>query len=175
MQDADNHTDYSTQLHMVEAGGRRFHIESGRCPNPPSEHPLEFKITQMETQALGHYDIEYGGYINLFDEENHLVGGLQLQRRWQMCKLFAFWLEEQYRGMGLGKYLLAEAESLAQLMGANHLMLETSTLHHYAFYLAQGFEVISALDNVIPGHDFYIMRKSIFTSASQEESRLASV
>lgn len=139
----------------------QFHLEIGHYAHGQRSHPLELQITQMECRALGYHAIEYNGYINLYDANNKLIGGLQLQRRWQMAKLFALWVDESHRSQGLGAMLMEKAETLAWEMGAKQIMLETSSIHHCGFYLAQGFEVLATLDDVIPDEMFYIMNKPI--------------
>ena len=47
------------------------------------------------------------------------------------------------------------------LMTANSIMLETSTLHDFEFYLKNGFEIANAFEGVIPGEVFYILFKSL--------------
>lgn len=152
---------YDSQGFSITTAKGTLYLESGCYPHGQRFHPLENQITQMENQALGYHAIEYDGYVNLFNEQERLIGGLQLQRRWQMAKLFALWLDEDYRGTGLGGTLMQHAESLSWRLGAKQILLETSSIHHYAFYLAQGFTVLSALDNIIPGETFYIMNKCI--------------
>lgn len=144
---------------MTEKG--LLFLETGMMPFGKREHPLEAKIANLETRQLGYHSLEYDAYVNLFDENDKLIGGVQLQRRWNLCKLYSLWVDDEFRGLGLGNVLMEQAENLCVLMTANSIMLETSTLHNFEFYLNNGFEIVNAFEGVIPGEVFYIMTKAL--------------
>lgn len=136
-------------------------IDVGFKALQPRSHPLEAKIAQHEANQLGYYAIEYEGYLNAFADDNELVGGLILQRRWNAVYIYSFYLMEAYRGLGLGKRLLELAEDLALQMGGKALVLETSTLHTYEFYIKSGFELLSEVTGYIDGERWFHMFKDI--------------
>ena len=136
-------------------------IDIGFKALKPRNHPLEAKIAQHEANLLGYYAIEYEGYLNVFADDNELVGGLILHRRWNAVYIYSFYLIESLRGIGLGKRLLALAEELALQMGGKALVLETSTLHTYQFYLNNGFQLLSEVSGYIDGENWFHMFKEI--------------
>ena len=149
-----------TQYSVTTKDGE-FLIERGLYSLGKREHPLEVQIAQMETQKLGFHALEYEAYINVFNEAKSLVGGLQLQRRWNVAKLYSLWIDENIRGQGLGSHLMQEAESLTLAMGANIITLETSDIHHFQFYLNHGFVIFHQTQDVIPNTRYYFMNKTI--------------
>lgn len=141
--------------------GKQLLIDLGFKSLPLRDHPLEAKIAQFEAKQLGYFAIEYEGYINVFGDENELLGGLILQRRWNTVVIYSFYLEENLRGIGLGSRILQLAETLAKQMGGSTLILETSTLHTYEFYIKHGFEVVAELNGYIENQTYFHMFKNI--------------
>lgn len=148
------------QLHIDCSIGQLL-LESGLQPLGKREHPLEAKLALHEVRQLGYHAIEYEGYVNIFTSQDVLVGGLQLQRRWNVAVLYSLWVEPQLRGEGIGVILMQAAERLTRQMGASGIVLETSTLHSYEFYLKYGFEITSSIDDYIPGEQVFQMLKRI--------------
>ncbi len=136
-------------------------LDAGYKPLGKREHPLELKIAEMEAQNLGLYAVEYEGFANLWGDNDQLVGGLLLHRRWNTASLYSFWLEPEFRGLDLGKVLLEASEQVTLAMGARAIMLETSTLHNYEFYLRNGFIVTSEITGYIDGHSHFLMLKDL--------------
>ncbi|UAA37099.1 GNAT family N-acetyltransferase [Paraneptunicella aestuarii] len=153
--------EYEVRSFEIPTQAGNFLLETGMAPLGKREHPIEAKIANLETQQLGFHALEYEGYINLFDEQEQLVGGLQLQRRWNIAKLYSLWVEPELRGLGLGQALMQSAEELSLSMGANAIMLETSTLHNYEFYLKLGFEIANEFTGFIPGASYFFMMKNL--------------
>lgn len=154
---------------VFDANGMQLLIDMGFKALPPRTHPLEAKIAEHETHLLGYYAIEYEAYINVFSDGNEVVGGLILQRRWNAAIVYSFFVESHLRGLGLGKRILFLAEHLAQQMGASSLVLETSTLHTYEFYLKNGFAVLSELNGYIDGQTWFHMYKNLIVPETDEE------
>lgn len=156
------------QNHQYETNSYEFmtekgllYLETGMMPFGQREHPLEAKLSNLEAQQLGYHSLEYEAYINLFDEKESLIGGVQLQRRWNVAKMFSLWIDPEFRGLGLGKVIMEHSETLSLMMAANAIMLETSTLHNYDFYLQHGFSITNTFDDIIPGELFYTMIKNL--------------
>ena len=145
-------------------------IQSGLVPYGKREHPLEAKLAALEARQMGVHSIEYEGFVNVFNHEKELIAGVQLQRRWNSCKLFSLWVDDAYRGAGIGEQILMVAQELCLNMGAEVLMLETSTLHNVQFYLNRGFNVVAELGDVIPGEQFYLLHKNLVQQQAQTDA-----
>jgi len=145
-------------------------IQSGLVPYGKREHPLEAKLAALEARQMGVHSIEYEGFVNVFNHEKELIAGVQLQRRWNSCKLFSLWVDDPYRSVGIGEQILLVAQELCLNMGAEVLMLETSTLHNVQFYLNRGFNVVAELGDVIPGEQFYLLHKNLVQQQAQTDA-----
>lgn len=162
MNEPENPEQYFGEYQEVfDAPNRQLLIDIGFKALKPRSHPLEVLIAQHESNLLGYYAIEYEGYINVFAEQNELVGGLILQRRWNAVSIYSFFVQESLRGIGLGKRILHLAEHLALQMGGKALVIETSTLHTYEFYLKNGFNLLTELSGYIDGETWFHMYKDI--------------
>lgn len=146
---------------VFEAGDQKLLLDVGFKALPPRVHPLEAKIAQHESSQLGYHAIEYEGFINVFGKNDEVVAGLILHRRWNAVSIYSFYVEPVFRGIGLGKRILELAEVLAGQMGGKALVLETSTLHTYEFYLRNGFEVLSEMKGYIDGQSYFHMFKNL--------------
>lgn len=178
IQDVPSADDYITERDIfgeyhdvIEINGSQLLIDMGFKALAPRKHPLEAKIAQHETNILGYYAIEYEGFINVFGEGDEIVGGLILQRRWNTAIIYSFFLESHLRGMGLGKRILSLAEHMALQMGASSLVLETSTLHTYEFYLRNGFTVLCEVNGYIDGQTWFHMFKNLMVSESADDQK----
>lgn len=165
--DSNSEQYFGEYQEVFETPRRPLLIDVGFKALQPRSHPLEAKIAQHEANQLGYYAIEYEGYLNAFADENELVGGLILQRRWNAVYIYSFYLMEAFRGLGLGKRLLELAEELALQMGGKALVLETSTLHTYEFYLNNGFQLLSEVSGYIDGEIWFHMFKDITTETAE--------
>lgn len=161
---------FGQHQYFVESENERFSVERAYQFYGKRTHPLEAKITDYESEKLGYYAVEYEGFVYLYGMRDELLGGCQLQRRWNVANLYSLWLEPRLRGLGLGKVILENAERLALDFGANNLVLETSTLHSYEFYLKNGFEITNCLENYIQGEKYFQMLKVLKSDTSKKEA-----
>lgn len=159
---------WNTESVNLETAKGMVCVQSGLVPFGKREHPLEAKLAALETRQLGVHSMEYEAFVNVFNRNQVLIGGVQLQRRWNCCKLYSLWVDDNYRAAGIGEQILLVAQNLCLNMGAEVLMLETSTLHNVQFYLNRGFNVVAALDDVIPGEQFYILHKNLVQQRQDE-------
>ena len=173
---------YAEYQEVFSANGEQLLIDLGFKALPQRNHILELKIAQHEARELGYHAIEYEGFINVFGGNSasgdEMVGGLILHRRWNAVSIYSFFIDPRFRGLGLGKRILELAEQLARQMGGTALVLETSTLHTYEFYLNNGFVLLSEVNGYIDGQTWFHMFKNLMeteevttekTSANQEE------
>lgn len=79
---------------------------------------------------------------------------------WDFGFVSGLWVEEAYRGRGLGSALLREAERAAKENGAD-LMLSEAYDWNVAYFLARGYTVLGVLEDFPKGHRFYELKKLI--------------
>ena len=78
-----------------------------------------------------------------------ILGGIGY---WNGLEISILWVDDNYRGKGLGKQLLKHAEQFAANKGAVISILDTFDFQAEAFYLKNGYEAIGEIKNFPQGH-----------------------
>lgn len=94
------------------------------------------------------------------DEAGRLVGGLvgEVTLHWLMVD--KLWIDDRWRGRGLGTALIRAAEARAVALGAVGAHLHTSSYQAPAFYARLGYEVIGRLPGRPVGQSrFWLARR----------------
>lgn len=88
----------------------------------------------------------------LRDEDGNLVGGLLASTTIRILALEELWIDERYRGHGLGRRLVTEAERIAQAHGC--IAAQGCCLSFQApdFFHRLGYESFGAVDVYIDGY-----------------------
>jgi ribosomal protein S18 acetylase RimI-like enzyme len=71
------------------------------------------------------------------------------------------WVDESYRGQGIGKALYYQVENEAKKLGATLIHLETLDFQAKDFYIKLGFEIYGVLNELPPGHIKYSLNKKL--------------
>ena len=79
------------------------------------------------------------------DAKGRLAGGLVGQLYWNVLYIELLWVSERARGEGIGRDLLAAAESLARKAGKDLVYLNTYTFQAPGFYRKLGFRSIGRI------------------------------
>ncbi|MCP8968443.1 GNAT family N-acetyltransferase [Ectobacillus ponti] len=95
------------------------------------------------------------------DENGTCVGGIAAKVYWGWLEVDKFWFAEGFRGKGLGKLLLRQAEELAKEKGAVKVLLTTFEFQARAFYEKNGYEVVGEIKDYPPGSTYYTMVKPL--------------
>jgi GNAT superfamily N-acetyltransferase len=80
-----------------------------------------------------------------------LVGGLNGVTHWRWCYIRQFWVEQSWRGRGVGQWLLAQAEAEARARDCIGLYLDTFDAGAATFYERQGFARFGQINDFPPG------------------------
>ncbi|MDE6727709.1 MAG: GNAT family N-acetyltransferase [Oscillospiraceae bacterium] len=80
---------------------------------------------------------------------------------WNAVYVDALWVDERYRGRGLGSKLLDDIENTAAENGCNLVHLDTFDFQAKDFYTKHGYEVFGILENSPEGHCRYYLKKVI--------------
>lgn len=99
--------------------------------------------------------------IIVHDTAGNLVGGLIADTYWGWLDIDDFWLEEERRGRGLGRILLATAEQEAINRKCHNSQLKTFSFQARGFYEKCGYRVVGELTDYPPGQALYWMRKEL--------------
>jgi GNAT superfamily N-acetyltransferase len=97
-----------------------------------------------------------------FDENGKVIGGILCNYIDIMDNLFVdiLWVDEKYRGKGIGSALLSSVEDFARERNCILVHLETLDFQAKDFYLKQGYSVFGTLEGP-PGHERYFMNKNV--------------
>ncbi len=147
----------------------RYHLEHHTALLPPRNDLLDQEIAHHQTMALGYCPLEYQSELYLMDQFEQAYGGVRITQNWQAAFLTSLWVHPDYRGIGFGTELLAAAEQMAQELGSEMVVLETSTVHDIAFYLNRGYQVNATLDGYMPGHTYAQLVKRFVTGEYHEQ------
>lgn len=78
---------------------------------------------------------------------------------WNILFVSVFFVNEEYRGKGLGSILLEKVESEARSLGVKLSHLDTFDFQAKEFYEKHGYDVFGILDDCPKGHKRYYMKK----------------
>ena len=79
---------------------------------------------------------------------------------WNVTYIDTLWVDETYRGKGLGSQLLTEVERTAKENGCYLIHLDTFDFQAKEFYKKQGYEVFGILEDCPKEHcRYYLMKK----------------
>ena len=90
-----------------------------------------------------------------------VVGGLNGVSHWGWCYIRHLWVRADWRKRGLGRRLLAEAETQARARTCVGLYVDTFDPGAATFYQRAGFVQFGAIENFPPGHARMFLRKTI--------------
>ncbi len=95
------------------------------------------------------------------DSQGVILGGLTGGTYWNWLFVATLWLREDVRRQGLGSHLLTQAEREASRRGCRHSFLDTTSFQALPFYLKQGYQLYTQLDDFPPGHSRYFLKKEL--------------
>ncbi len=110
-------------------------------------------FTQKENPILENYVIKDNGTI---------IAGIKADiYHWGILYIAVLFIDERYRGKGLGSALLNKVESDARAVGATLAHLDTFDFQAKDFYLKHGYEIFGVLEDCPKGHKRYYMKKDL--------------
>lgn len=97
--------------------------------------------------------------ISVRDHAGRMVGGLKGITALGWLYVSILWLDEDYRGRGLGSDLLRRAERQAVARGCRRACLSSFSFQAPDFYLRQGYEIFGQLEDYPDGETLFFLRK----------------
>jgi ribosomal protein S18 acetylase RimI-like enzyme len=103
-------------------------------------------------------------FIEIYAEvkSQKLIGGLIGYIDWGWLDIDTIWINKDYRGKGIGKYLVKSAEEKAQNNGIRRAKLCTFDFQALPFYENLDYIVYGKLENYPEGHTFYYLKKDLY-------------
>lgn len=99
--------------------------------------------------------------LTLRDADGALVAGLNGASHWRWLYVRHLWVAEAARDRGLGRRLMAEAESVARARGCVGIYVDTFEPRAAAFYESCGFAPVGAIADFPPGHRRVFLSKKL--------------
>lgn len=99
-----------------------------------------------------------------------IVGGLYGATMWSWLMIEGLWVNEAWRGRGLGSQLLRRAEAIAAARGCRGAWLGTFDFQARGFYERHGYAVFAELPGFPVAHTHFHLRKD-FGPRSPEPAR----
>ena len=133
-------------------------------PTPADVRFLESQLYDDNVEKTG---INDGQWLSIFvrDDTGTIVAGIHGWTWGGMGKVQTLWVRPDLRRHGYGTRLLAAAEQEARARGCDRLMLETFSFQAPLFYQKHGYEVVGVLDDILPPHREYRLRKNLGATA----------
>ncbi len=117
---------------------------------------LEDRLYEINASRTGYEDAALLGLVA--EAEGALVGAAAGYTWGGICELRQVWVQETYRGQGLGKALMAEAIREAKARGCAYIYLATHDFQAPGFYAKLGFEKVAEIPDKPLGHTEFVMR-----------------
>ena len=96
------------------------------------------------------------------DGDGNIVGGcIGGNTPWNVGFIDLMWVDERYRGKGLGSALLTELENVLKEDGCYLILLDTFDWQARGFYEKLGYTVSAVIEDCPQGHCRYYMQKRI--------------
>jgi GNAT superfamily N-acetyltransferase len=94
-------------------------------------------------------------------DSNDVIGGLygQIDHGWTFVKLLI--VPEAFRGLGLGRKMMLEAEAIARRHDSEGIWLDTFDFQARPFYEKLGFTLFGTLEASERAHGQYFMKKRL--------------
>ncbi|KTD09357.1 GNAT family N-acetyltransferase [Legionella jamestowniensis] len=101
----------------------------------------------------------YSVYVK--DNVSNIIGGAIVYAHKSSIYVDVLWVNEEYRGLGIGAELLRSVEAEAIKRGISTSTLDTFSFQAEGFYLKQGYQHLGTIKNYLEGHDRIYLRKQL--------------
>ncbi|GFN34569.1 GNAT family N-acetyltransferase [Tepidimicrobium xylanilyticum] len=129
----------------------------------PSEDDILKICRKLQEYNAAFFEIkdEPNFVISEFDEYDELIGGIVCTIVGQWLEIDFLWVKDEYRGRGLGKKLLFEAERIGMDNGCTKAFLTTMNFQAKPFYLKYGYKVVYVQKEYPIINEKYYMEKTL--------------
>ena len=123
-------------------------------PDPTSKEVMEAAIAVLRSHTLksGGVVTEEKAFSILAYVEERIVGGLIGKVFWNWLYADLVWVDEEFRGQGIGSVVMRRAEERAIEMKLTAIYLWTESWQAPAFYSKLGYKQFVELRDFPPGH-----------------------
>lgn len=100
-------------------------------------------------------------YVFVRNEYDKIIGGIRAVCFWNTMHIELLWLNEDYRGKGLGQKLIKEAENFAKENGSEKVFVETTSWQAKPFFEKAGYTLLATLNDRPKGHAPHYLTKDL--------------
>ena len=93
--------------------------------------------------------------------DGSVIAGVLGGTYWGYLNIDVLWVSDEFRNRGLGTQLLKTAERETVSRGCRHAHLDSNSFQNLSFYLRRGYEIAGELKELPPGHNRYLLRKTL--------------
>lgn len=95
------------------------------------------------------------------DEQGNIIGGLIAVLCWNWIEVDILWVDSAIRFKGIGTQLLHEVEKIASEKACTFIKLNTFSFQAPSFYIKNGYNQYSVIENAPEGANHYFFKKDI--------------
>ena len=128
-----------------------------------NEAQVEDIETRLSAFDENHITYKMDGCIQIgVEDDGRLIAGLDACiTAFKILYVSTVFVDESYRGKGIGAMLIREMEKRAAGMGVNTIRLDTFDWQGKEFYNALGYKCVGHYDNAEDGYSEYFFLKRI--------------
>ncbi|WP_299494596.1 GNAT family N-acetyltransferase [uncultured Shewanella sp.] len=134
--------------------------------NHEGSHEKNQAILNELIRGLRQFNVEHMGdeksrplMVVARDSDDKLIGGVSGVTIYQNFLITVVWVDEAYRGSGLGTELMIQAESEAKQRGCLAAQLDTLSFQAPIFYQKMGFEIVGTVPGFAKSPERFFMLK----------------
>jgi GNAT superfamily N-acetyltransferase len=129
------------------------------APSPEIRGALGRAINAFHSRTVPHESHRFAFLLR--DSDDELTAGVVGVLSWGWLFIEALWVDDALRGQGVGRALMARAESHALSQGCHAAWLDTFQARD--FYLALGYSPFGTLEDYPKGQTRAFLRKALTT------------
>jgi GNAT superfamily N-acetyltransferase len=127
------------------------------APSPETRGELARQINAFHSRTVPHESQRFAFLLRAAD--GTLAAGLIGVLSWGWLFIEAVWVDDALRGQGVGRTLMARAETHALALGCHSAWLDTFQARD--FYLALGYTAFGLLNDYPRGQDRHFLKKAL--------------
>ncbi|ANP64607.1 GNAT family N-acetyltransferase [Vibrio sp. Vb1554] len=131
----------------------------------PDTKDVKYVFDMLELHNSDYINIHSEPFkVTVRNQEGEIIAGIESFTKWGLLLVDILWVDKKYRGFGLGKKLMDEAEMFAKKAGVNGVELYTMSFQAQHFYEKLGYETIGEIKDCYQGQSKIYMYKKLSDS-----------
>lgn len=133
------------------------------CSDGDAEYIIDRLVEYNLSQVPAEQEVLFDELNRKITDDNGIIiaGCVARLYCWNVAYIDTLWVEEAYRGNGLGAKLLDDIEADAKEKGCYLIHLDTFDFQSKGFYEKHGYEVFGQLEDCPRGHCRFYLKKRL--------------